>query len=437
MDEAVRVWIACGANLGDREENIRRGIARLAAAPGVDVLRRSELRQTAPEGGGPPQPDYLNGVIECVCSLTPAALLELCKACEREAGRDFTTVRNGPRPLDLDILAYGDLRVDSRDLVVPHPRWHERDFVLEPLRELGVDCAAWPRHDRPRVVESAAAMRELSRTWVEGRCVRGVVPTMGALHAGHAALFERARAECDRVVVTIFVNPLQFDDGADLEAYPRTMARDLEICAASGVDAVYVPQSEEVYPPGFASHIAVGAEADGMEGASRAGHFAGVATVVAKLLIAAGCDRAYFGEKDAQQLAVIRRLVVDLELGVAVVGCPIVREEDGVALSSRNARLGPRDRIAARVLWRALDAARRRCAGGERDADALCAVAQAVLSDEPLCAVEYVELRSLDTLGVLGSGAVPERGARMLIAAAFDEDSECPTRLIDNAVLTP
>src|SRR5271163_4894261 len=210
-----------------------------------------------------------------------------------------------------------------------------------------------------QVVETAAGCREaLQQARGAGHSV-GLVPTMGALHAGHVSLMARARAECDTVAVSIFVNPLQFGDPDDVAHYPRTLQRDLAVCAKAGVDVVFVPSVTEMYPSWpepVATTVSVRGVSEGWEGASRPGHFDGVATVVAKLLSIAGPCRAYFGEKDYQQLAVVRQMSADLALPVTVVGCPIVREPDGLALSSRNVRLSPEEHRAAAVLSRALAA---------------------------------------------------------------------------------
>jgi pantoate--beta-alanine ligase len=187
-----------------------------------------------------------------------------------------------------------------------------------------------------------------------------LVPTMGALHGGHASLIRRARAENATVLVTIFVNPRQFNDSSDFEAYPREEAADVRVCGAAGADLVFIPTVEEVYPDGFQTAVRVGALTEPLEGAARPGHFEGVTTIVAILLGLALAERAYFGQKDAQQLLVIRRMAGDLGIGTEIVACPIVREPDGLALSSRNVRLTPQQRAAAPVLRHALSAARAR-----------------------------------------------------------------------------
>lgn len=199
----------------------------------------------------------------------------------------------------------------------------------------------------------------------------GLVPTMGALHGGHTSLVQRAAAECEEVLASIFVNPMQFENGADLERYPRTLEDDCAVLAQLGATAVYLPAATEIYPPGFQVSVDPGPVAERLEGAARPGHFAGVATVVLKLLMRTGVSRAYFGEKDAQQLFLVRRMARDLDLPVTILPCATVREADGLALSSRNVHLSAADRSDAVRLYRGLSAAVEAFAAGERDVDAL------------------------------------------------------------------
>jgi len=255
----------------------------------------------------------------------------------------------------------------------------------------------------------------------------GLVPTMGWLHGGHRALMRRARNADATTVVTIFVNPRQFGDAVDFERYPRDQARDLAICAEEGVDIVWAPPVDEVYPPGFDTRVSVGALAGPLEGAARPGHFEGVATVVAILFALVGAERAYFGQKDAQQVMVIRRMALDLALPTDVIACPTVREPDGLALSSRNVHLSPAERAAAPVLRRALLAARDRWEAGERAGEALRAAMREVLGGEPLAEVEYVSCADAETLAELERVAGP---ALLSLAVRFG-----PTRLIDNEPL--
>jgi len=257
----------------------------------------------------------------------------------------------------------------------------------------------------------------------------GLVPTMGALHAGHLSLVETARRECDRVVVSLFVNPTQFGPHEDYARYPRDQDRDAALLEKAGAEALFAPGVETVYPPGHETTVDVGSVAWLFEGERRPGHFRGVATVVLKLLGITTPDRAYFGEKDAQQLAVIRRLVADLDVPVAIRGCPIVREKDGLALSSRNAYLSPTERAAAVVLSRALDHAEKRWKGGERRGDALRSAMLEVLSREPLARVDYAAVADASAFREVEVATSP---VRLLLAVFFGE-----TRLIDNRLLTP
>jgi pantoate--beta-alanine ligase len=255
----------------------------------------------------------------------------------------------------------------------------------------------------------------------------GLVPTMGWLHEGHRSLLARSRAESATTVVTIFVNPRQFDDPADLERYPRSEERDLEMCAEEGADVVFAPAVEEIYPPGFDTVVQVGSLGDVLEGAARPGHFAGVATVVAVLFDLVRAERAYFGQKDAQQVMVIRRMATDLAIGTEVVACPTVREIDGLALSSRNVHLSPEQRAAAPVLHRALLAAREAWEGGVRSGGVLRDRMRETLASERLAQTEYVSVADAGTLQELDRIDGP---ALLSLAVRFGE-----TRLIDNEVL--
>jgi pantoate--beta-alanine ligase len=250
---------------------------------------------------------------------------------------------------------------------------------------------------------------------------------MGWLHEGHRELMRRARSENETTVVTIFVNPRQFTESSDYTKYPRNEARDLAIAGSEGVDLVFVPPVEEVYPPGFETTVSVGPIARPLEGAARPGHFDGVATVVAILFDLVRADRAYFGQKDAQQVMVIRQMARDLAIPTEVVACPTVREPDGLALSSRNVHLTPEQRAAAPVLRRALLATRARWEAGERSGEALRDVMRETLGAEPLAAPEYVSVADGETLAELDRVEGP---ALLSLAVRFGS-----TRLIDNEPL--
>ena len=255
----------------------------------------------------------------------------------------------------------------------------------------------------------------------------GLVPTMGALHAGHASLIQRARAECRNVGVSIFVNPAQFSQEEDLSNYPRPIERDLDFLDDLGVDVVWVPTVETMYPPGFQTWVTVEEMGAPLEGKCRPGHFRGVATVVAKLLNSFTPDRAYFGQKDAQQVVVLKRMVRDLNFPVELVVCPTVRESDGLALSSRNVYLDPAQRQAATVLYKALSAAQKKYECGERDAEVLRETMRSVVKSERLAEQQYVSAADPETLCEL-----KEVGGTVLLSLAVKIGR---ARLIDNFLI--
>jgi pantoate--beta-alanine ligase len=255
----------------------------------------------------------------------------------------------------------------------------------------------------------------------------GLVPTMGALHPGHLSLVEAAQAAGDTVVVSIFVNPTQFGPKEDFAAYPRTLAEDCRMLESAGVALVFAPSAEEMYPAGASTFVDVEGLSARLDGASRPGHFRGVATVVSKLLHIFNPDRAYFGQKDAAQVAVLRKMVRDLRFGVKLVVCPTVREPDGLAMSSRNRNLRPEERQQALVLSRALQAARKMFEGGERASGKLLGAGLGVIETEPAVVVDYLRLVDLDTLDDLPSA---RPGALLAVAARVGS-----VRLIDNILL--
>ena len=258
----------------------------------------------------------------------------------------------------------------------------------------------------------------------------GLVPTMGGLHAGHYSLIDAARAGCGLVVASIFVNPTQFGPGEDYDSYPRTWDADRTGCEQRGVDVIFAPTAEVMYPDGFATTVHVAGVTEGLCGAPRRGHFDGVCTVVAKLLNAIGPDVAYFGRKDYQQFVVIRRMVADLNMPVRIEGCPTVRAQDGLAMSSRNTRLGPQERAQAVTISQALRQAQARVAGGPCQADDVVADIRSLLVEgAPLCTTDYVEIVDPDTLAGVRKIDRPVVAA---VAVRFPS-----ARLIDNMVLTP
>lgn len=266
-------------------------------------------------------------------------------------------------------------------------------------------------------------LRALRRDWTQKGETLALVPTMGALHAGHLSLVEAAKAACDHVVVTIFVNPKQFNSPEDLANYPRTEHDDAEKLAPYGADAIYVPDPDQIYPEGYATTISLTGVTDVMEGPNRPGHFEGVATVVAKLFLQSCADRAFFGEKDYQQLMVVKRMARDLDIPIEVIGCPTVREASGLAMSSRNMRLSPAAVAVAGQLNPIMEAAAERLRAGDvyapQEADM-----RRQLADLGFSEVEYIDLRCAETLRTMER---LDRPARMFVAAWLDG-----VRLIDN-----
>lgn len=273
------------------------------------------------------------------------------------------------------------------------------------------------------VIRTSAELREKVAAWKRSGMLVGVVPTMGALHDGHLSLARAARGQSDRVIVTIFVNPMQFNNASDLDKYPRDEAHDLALLEAEGVDVLFAPGVDEVYPEGFATKVTVGGVSEPMEGAMRPGHFDGVATVVSKLFGMTQAGRAFFGEKDWQQLQVVKRLVEDLNIATRIIGCPTIREEDGLAMSSRNVRLSAAERAQAPVLHAEMQKAAEAMRAGTPVAEALEAASRAITAGG-FGAVEYLELRTADGLRPATDLSEPAR----LLAAAWLGD----VRLIDN-----
>ncbi len=272
------------------------------------------------------------------------------------------------------------------------------------------------------VTDSIAEVRRAR--WADPALSWGLVPTMGYLHEGHLSLVRRARAENDRVAVSIYVNPTQFAPTEDLATYPRDLQRDLSLLEAEGADLVFTPSDAGMYPPGYQTYVTVEEVTRPLEGASRPTHFRGVTTIVAKLFNIFQPARAYFGQKDAQQTVVIRRMVEDLNFNLQVVICPIVREADGLAMSSRNAYLSPAERAAATVLYRALSAAKAAFEAGERDGDALRRLMEETVAAEPLARLDYASVADPNTLAEL---ARVEDAALFSMAVFIGK-----TRLIDN-----
>ncbi len=438
----TRVLLGLGSNLDPREEHIRTALDLLQERGAVRVERVSTLRETEPVGG-PPQGSYLNGAALVETDLSPRDLLDLIKSVEARVGRSPVGVRWGPREVDVDILLHGDLVVQEPGLIVPHPRLTGRRFVLEPAAEIAPEfihpvlrrsvaelLRRLPERigrGTPRLLSTPEELRGWVKTSLRNRFTTGFVPTMGALHEGHASLMRAAYRETDRVVASIFVNPAQFEDPSDLQRYPRTLEEDVAVCGENGVDAVFAPAAEDMYPKGFCTRVEVEGLSGILEGAVRPGHFRGVTTVVLKLIALTLPDRAYFGQKDFQQAAIIRRMVRDLGVPTTVVVMPTVRDQDGLAVSSRNRFLSGDDRRCGLALPRALDAAREAWNSGDRDAGRLRTEAARVLEKEPGVKLDYLVVADPETLAEV-HGEVDR--AVVLVAGRVGA-----VRLLDNVLL--
>ena len=279
-----------------------------------------------------------------------------------------------------------------------------------------------------QIAKTVAEVRELTSAWKKEGLSVGLVPTMGYLHEGHASLVKAAKAACDRVVVSVFVNPTQFGPNEDLQAYPRDLERDAALLESLGVDVLFHPEPAEMYPAGTATWVSVEGLTTGLCGKTRPIHFRGVCTVVAKLMNIVAPDKAFFGQKDAQQLAVVRRMVADLNMNVEVIGCPIVREADGLAKSSRNTYLSDDERRAALCLSRAVFAGQKRVDAGETDAGAVVNAMRAEIEAEPAARIDYVEAVDAETIEPVDTVG----GSRKVLFAMAVYIGK--TRLIDNFI---
>lgn len=443
-DRMVRCLIALGSNQGDRAQHLLTAIDLLRSHPQIAVEQLSSFHLTSPVGGPPGQDAYFNAAAVVKTELPPNDLLESLLSIEQQLGR-VRTVRWGPRTIDLDLLLYGDAIVQTPETAVPHPRMHERRFVLGPAAEIAPDffhpvlrqTVGEMLNDMPAASASEPSMRlftspasvqaEVWKLRETGRRI-GFVPTMGALHAGHISLIERACELADVVVASIFVNPTQFGPQEDFQQYPRTLDDDLRGLGAAGCNLVFVPSASDIYPPGFSTYIDPPAVSQPLEGVCRPGHFRGVATVVLKLFELVPAHIACFGQKDYQQLVVIRRMVNDLMIPIEIVACPTVREVDGLAMSSRNRYLSATERQQALSLSQALTQAAQLFSDGERSAKAIASAMKQTLHRAGIDKIDYAAVADAATLAEFDK---IDRPAVALIAAYVGS-----TRLIDNRLLT-
>jgi len=435
--------LGLGSNLADRVGNLVQALHLLRRQ--VQVLRFSSLHETRPVGGPAGQANYLNGAAVVATDRFPGELLAILRDIETQLGRERAQCW-GPRTIDLDLLLYDQQVIHSPELTVPHPRMHERRFVLAPAAEIAADL----RHPvqqativellarlpppaagdpKLRVFTSIGPMQsETLRLRRQGRRV-GLVPTMGALHPGHLSLVQVARERADVVVATIFVNPTQFGPNEDFSKYPRTLDADLQALSAAGCDLAFVPARDEMFHADSSTFIDPSAVSQPLEGVCRPGHFRGVATIVLKLFLIIPAHVACFGQKDYQQAQVIRRMVADLNVPIEIVVCPIVREPDGLAMSSRNRYLSPAEHRQALALPSALDEAERLVDAGQVESEAIVAAMRNILLAAGITRIDYVALADPESLV-----EVPRiEGRAVALLACFVG----ATRLIDNRLLGP
>jgi pantoate--beta-alanine ligase len=440
----VLCLIALGSNQGDRAQNLLSAIELLRIEPHIALQRVSSFHLTPPVGGPTGQNAYFNAAAVINTELPPAKLLERLLQIEQKLGR-VRKERWGPRTIDLDVLLYGDAIVELPEITVPHPRMHERIFVLAPAAEIAANFVhpvlnqtvsqmlqVLPTvKDLPtfRVFTAPTDMQsEILRLREAGQRI-ALVPTMGALHAGHISLVKRAKEFAGLVAASIFVNPTQFGPAEDFQKYPRTLDDDLSGLSDAGCNLVFMPSVSEIYPPGFSTYIEPPTVAQPLEGVCRPGHFRGVSTVVLKLFEIVPAHVACFGQKDYQQLLVIKRMVEDLAVPIEIIACPTVREADGLAMSSRNRYLSAAERQQALSLSKALADAERMLGGGERSTTAIAAAMKQTVQNAGIGKIDYAAVVDATTLAELD---VIDRPVVALVAAYVGS-----TRLIDNRILTP
>ncbi|HAH21947.1 MAG TPA: hypothetical protein DCL49_13745 [Candidatus Omnitrophica bacterium] len=422
----ITCYLGLGSNLGEREKNITTAVRFLNSEKDIKVIKASGLYETRPQGCPQGTPFFLNAAIKINTRLKPRSLLRTCKHIERLLGRKKTRKRFSSRPIDLDILFYGRQKINLPDLKVPHPRLGERDFVIKPLKEIAPGLIrALSR--QTKIVAGIVQMRNfITKEKAKGKTI-GFVPTMGYLHQGHLSLIRQAKKDCDICVVSIFVNPMQFGPKEDYAHYPRDLEQDSILAKSAGCDCIFYPGVKEMYPQGYNSFVTVEKLTENLCGASRPGHFKGVTTVVAKLFNIIQPDRAYFGQKDYQQALLVTRMAEDLNMPLSIKVMPIVREADGLAMSSRNVYLNSRQRLDAVIIYQSLQKAREMIARGERNSRAIITRLKKEILKKKSATIDYIAVVDAKTLEI-----VKRIKGKVLIGLAVWIGR---TRLIDNIVI--
>ena len=422
----VTCYIGLGSNLGDRRKNIDLAIGFLRAVSGIKVESSSGLYETDPQGCPCGSPKFLNGVIKIKTTLGPEQLLGILKSIEKRLGRKVVRQRFSPRPIDLDILFYANKKINLPNLKIPHQHLKERDFVLKPLKEIA-----------PKIIKSLArqmkvisSIDRMRRFIAEEKAMHktiGFVPTMGYLHQGHLSLIRQAKRDCDTSVLSIFVNPIQFGLKEDYKKYPRDLERDSILAKSAGCDCIFYPELKNMYPESYLTYVNVEKITDYLCGAVRPGHFKAVTTVVAKLFNIIQPDTAYFGQKDYQQALVIQKMADDLNMPLKIKVMPIIRESDGLALSSRNTYLNARERPEAAVLYQSLQKAKKMVLAGEKNSEKIIAGVRDVIMQKKSARIDYIAVTNAGTLEPL-----EQVKGKTLIALAVWIGK---TRLIDNVFI--
>lgn len=429
-----RAYIALGSNIAPRRSFINSAIRKIGQQRDIILKRCSSIYDTYPVGESLRE-RFLNSVVEIETNLKPQELLTRLLGIEKSLGR-IRVGKNSPRRIDLDILLYDNLIVKEKNLTIPHPRMHNRDFVMFGMNEIAPMVIHPILKKRISEIYNGRPMKvirnpEETYKYInslknEGKQI-GFVPTMGYLHEGHLSLIRKARRENDIVVISIFVNPTQFGPHEDFKRYPRDFRRDKTLAKKEGVDVIFYPNVKDMYASDHSTYVDVEKISESLCGRFRVGHFRGVATVVTKLFNIVPADNAYFGQKDAQQAFIIKRMVRDLKFPVKIKILPIIREKDGLAMSSRNTYLNERERREATVLYKSLLLAKDLIKKGERKADKIIKCMKDLIKSRSSARIEYISIVDTEELK-----DIKNIGGKVLIALAAYFGK---TRLIDNVIV--
>jgi len=434
----ITSFVGVGSNLGDRKRHIKRAIELLDNSDGITVEETSSIYQTLPVGGPQGQDKFLNGVLKIRTSLKPLTLLKRLQCIESALMRE-RGVKNGPRTIDLDILTYGKGVISRPNLLIPHPMLYKRGFVLRGFDEIAPDFVhpllnksikriyAELKTKKVKVIKDIHKMTDCAKALHRKTKTIGFVPTMGCLHEGHLSLIKRAKKDADTVIVSIFVNPTQFGPREDFRRYPRNFKKDEELAKLCGADIIFYPEAKDIYPKNYHTYVNVKELTENLCGASRPGHFQGVTTIVAKLFNIVQPDISYFGQKDAQQAIVIKQMVKDLNIPTKIKILPIVREKDGLAMSSRNVYLSKKERQDALILYRSLLKAKELIKRGQKDVKKVKSIMRVMINKKNTANIDYVSVVDLYTLK-----DVKTIKGKVLIAVAVRIGK---TRLIDNIII--